>query len=129
MSIWADQDLEARVVEVLRDVPMNDDTHHFGRPYMTAYQVAIELTKRYPGVRQALDRPVGGAGSGQRTSLAQYLGRELSQRIQRDPHFPVEGAFISNQDVADLTYNGPDGPLASSLHDAGYELSMFRLAT
>lgn len=128
MTIWAQHDVEARVLEVLHDVPTINDVHHFGRPYMSAYQLAIELHRRYPEVAGALGQPVGGAGVGQRNSLAQYLAKQLSDRIRDDPDHPVEGAFISNRDVLRLTYQGPDGaPLTSSLTGTTFDLSLFRL--
>ena len=128
VTIWAEHDVEARILEVLGDVPTTNDAHHFGRPYMSAYQLAIELHRRYPAVAKALGRPVGGAGVGRRNSLAQYLAKQLSDRNRDDDHYPVEGAFITNQDVLRLSYQGPDGaPVTSSLTGSGFELSLFRL--
>ena len=80
MSVWEDHDVENKVIAVLTDVHLVNDYHHFGRPYMTAYQLAIHLHARYPEVAQALGVKVGGAGTGERTSLAQYLSRELSRQ-------------------------------------------------
>ena len=70
MSIWADQDVEGCVRAVLEDVPLVNDVHHFGRPYVTAYQLAIQLDQRFPNVSDALGQPLGGAGVGERNSLA-----------------------------------------------------------
>ena len=120
--------MEAKVVEVLAGVPAADDSHHFGRPFMSAYQLAIELHRLHPQVAGALGQPVGGADIGQRNSLAQYLARQLSGQIAADPEYPVEGAFISNRDVLELRYRATDGTeLRSSLSGSGFELSMFRL--
>ncbi len=128
MSVWVDHTVEAKVIAVLTDVPLAAPAHHFGRPYMTVYQLAIELHRRYPQVAGALGQPLGGAGIGQHNSLAQYLARELSRRINNDPSFPVEGAFLSNQDMHALVFDSSEGPLASSLTTSGLDLSMFRLA-
>lgn len=128
MSIWSDHDVEAKIVEVLTGLPTINDAHHFGRPFMSAYQLAIELHRLHPDVAEALDQPVGGAGVGQRNSLAQYLARQLSGRIRDDPHYMVEGAFISNRDVMELRYQATDGtPMRSSLTGSGFDLSLFRL--
>jgi hypothetical protein len=128
MSIWAEHHVEARIIEVLRDVPTVNDAHHFGRPYMSAYQLAIELHRRYPDIAEALGQRVGGAGVGQRNSLAQYVAKQLSDRIRDDPKQPVEGAFITNRDVLELSYQGADGtPVTSSLTGSGFDLSLFRL--
>lgn len=79
MSMWAEQGLLDKVTEILADV---DWDHHFGRPFVTAYQLAIELQHRYPDVVEAIDRPVGGVETGQRNSLAQYLANQLSRAIK-----------------------------------------------
>jgi hypothetical protein len=129
VSIWVDEQVEAKVIEVLNDVPLVNTAHHFGRPYMSAYQLAIEMHRRYPGVAQALNLPLGGAGTGQQNSLTQYLAKELSRRIRDNPNYPIQGAFISNKDVESLVYTSPDGPLPSSLTGSGFDLSMFRLAS
>ena len=130
MSVWADHDVETKIVEVLRDVRIHDyyDQHVFGRPFMSAYQLAIALDARFPEVRQALDCPIGGSGIGQRDSLAQYLGRELSRRIGQGEGLPIEGGFVSNMNVESIRYRSHDGTeIVSSLTGTPYDLSMFRL--
>ena len=108
-------------------VPVANSSHHFGRPYMTAYQLAIELHRQYPAVAEALHVEVGGSGIGVHTSLAQYLARELSGRIGRSDVHRVEGAFLTNKDVSVLRYVGPNGEaITSSLTGSGYDLSLFR---
>ena len=130
MSFWDEHDLDDKVLEALRDVTIvNPGGHHFGRPYMTAYQLALKLDRLHSEVKDALGVDVGGAGTGSRNSLAQYLARELSVRIKRNgDSYPVEGAFLSNNHVRSLTYDGPEGePVTSSLTGTGFDLSLFRL--
>lgn len=128
MSTWVDEDVERKVVDILRDVPTINRTHHFGRPFISAYQLAVALHRRYPEVAAALNQPLGGAGVGRRNSLAQYLAKQLSDRIRRDPSYPVDGAFISNQDVMEIAYQAPDDTrVTSSLTGSGYDLSLFRI--
>jgi hypothetical protein len=55
MSVWADHEVENKVLAILSDVHLVNDYHHFGRPYMTAYQLAINLDARYPEVKTALN--------------------------------------------------------------------------
>jgi hypothetical protein len=72
---------------------------------------------------------IGGQGTGRHTSLAQYLARELSQRI-KDPsrNFGIEGAQLSSVDMVELSFRRPDGELLRSSNiDSRYDLSMFRL--
>ena len=122
------------VEEALGQVHLNNpEGHHFGRPFLTAYQLAIKVDAAHPNIAQTLGVEVGGRGTGDRTSLAQYLARELSARIRRAQEtgagFPVEGAFISNEHLTSLTYTKADGAqLTSSLTGTGFDLSLFRLA-
>lgn len=130
MSIWEQQAVEAAVLEVLREVHLNNPTgHHFGRPYLTAYQLAIKVNRVHPQIAAALRVSVGGAGTGTRTSLAQYLARELSQRIKQSPStYRVEGAFLSNEHVDSVVFRDADGAsITSSLSQSGFDLSLFRL--
>ena len=126
MSNWATHDLTNVVVEVLAAQPASD--HHFGRPYLTAYQLAIALDQHAPDVRKHLALPLGGEGTGQQTSFPQYLAHELSRHITADQSYPVEGAFLAPAYTTAITYTAPDGTrVDSSLHRAGFPLSMFRL--
>lgn len=53
MSIWAEHDLTAKIFDVLAHL-QGERTHHFGRPYVTAYQLAIELQHRHPDTVAAI---------------------------------------------------------------------------
>jgi hypothetical protein len=82
MSVWGELEVESKVTDILRETP-HQEAHHFGRPYLSAYQLAIAVDRRWPEVRTALGNlPVGGLGIGTRNSLAQYLAGELSRRIK-----------------------------------------------
>jgi hypothetical protein len=128
MSVWESEQVEERIIAILNDVPGAHGTHHFGPPYVSAYQLAIEMERRHPEVRTALGYPLGGAGVGERNSLAQYLAKQLSDRIKANPTHPVQGSFITNEDLIELVYRDPEGRrLVSTLTDSGYDLSLFRL--
>lgn len=128
MATWTTEQVEERIVEILGDVPEGVERHHFGRPYLTAYQLAIELDRRYPRIRTSLSLPLGGANTGAHNSLAQYVALQLSQRIKADPKYPVEGRMLSNIDVVAIDYRSAAGdPIRSSLTGSGYDLSMYRL--
>lgn len=124
-SLWQEYSIEDRIVQILREV--EDEGHHFGRPFLTAYQLAIEFDNRHHNIVRDLGYQVGGAGIGERNSLAQYLALELSRLIRDNPEYPVEGAFISNQNVRELSYNRGNEIITSSVTGSGYSLSMFRL--
>ena len=75
-----------------------------------------------------MGKVLGGAGIGQRNSLAEYLGAQLASRIDRDGRtFPVERAYLCNDEIREVCFAGPDGnDLISSLTGSGYHLSIFR---
>lgn len=106
MSVWEQQSVEAAVLAALSSVHINNPGgHHFGAPYMTAYQLAIKVDAAAPQIAQMLGYTVGGAGTGSSNSLVQYLALELSRRIKADPeHYPVEGAFAMNEHVTASQY-------------------------
>lgn len=125
MSIWAEYDLTAKIVDVLGRVTYD---HHFGHPYVSAHQLAIELQRLYPDVVAAIGEPLGGVDTRQRSSLSQYLARELSGKIKADPDFPIEGGFLWSGHIADMSFTTTDGThIRSSLPGSGFPLSMFRL--
>ncbi|WP_410661751.1 hypothetical protein [Amycolatopsis sp. lyj-112] len=129
-SLWQRLEIMRKVCEVLGDVPATQpEGHHLGRPYVTAYQLAIGLDAQHPEVGRALGVEIGGAGIGRHNSLAQYLARELSRQIALDGGTaPVEGAFLSHIHITALTFiNADGGHHTSSLTESGFPLSMFRL--
>ncbi|MGW6932494.1 hypothetical protein ACWGE0_20740 [Lentzea sp. NPDC054927] len=128
MSIWEKLSVQDKVCEALGSVTIvNESGHHFGRPYMTAYQLAIKVDRAHPEIAKELKAEVGGTGKGY--SLASYLAQQLSQRIKSGgDDYDVEGAFLSNDDVRKLTYAGSNGePFDSSLTGTGFDISLFRL--
>ena len=126
MSLWLDHEIGDKVVAILTDVQYQKPEHHFGRPFLTAYQLAIEFAQRYPEATTAIGYPVGGRGTGQRASLAQYLARELSAAI-KSTSVNIEGGFLSNQHLLELTLNNNGERLESSLTGTQYDVSLFRL--
>jgi hypothetical protein len=129
MSIWSEHDLTDKVVTILTDVHCNNDVHHFGRPYVSAYQIAIEMERRFPETVAAIGKPVGGAGTGQHNSLAQYLSNELSKLIKRlEVDYPIEGAFFSNENVSAITFTDAEGGIVtSSLVGTDFDMALYRL--
>lgn len=124
MSFWQDNNIEELVIQILTDV--QDDGHHFRRPFLTAYQLAIEFDIRNHDIVLRLGKGIGGADTGTRDSLAQYLALQLSRRIRNNPYHPIEGAFISNRYIRELSYEYNNRPIRSSLTRT-QDLSMFRL--
>lgn len=123
MTKWEQFEMESKISEVL-SMAKFETGHHFGRPFLTPYQIAIELTERYPTLCDDLGMELGGSGTGLHNSLIQYIAQQLSTRIKNTPLCnTIEGAFISNMHLTDLIYKGN---VRSSNSDPD-DLTMFRL--
>lgn len=127
MSKWQELNIEEKIPQILRDVPDAASEHHLGRPFLTAYQIAIEFAKRHPEDAAQLGFPIGGVGTGQRNSLAQYLAGQLSTNIRAGRLTDIEGGFLSNQHLNDISFDVDGEIIHSSLTTTSFTLSMFRL--
>ena len=78
MSIWQDHSIEARFRDILASVP--DEGHHFGRPFLSAYQIAIAFDQQFRA-RGEPDRQAG-RRQGHRTP-------RLPGQVFRQPALPA----------------------------------------
>jgi hypothetical protein len=121
MSQWDNLDMDTKVTGIL-NVQFAAANHHFGRPFMTAYQIAIAFSDQFPLDFQTIGKPIGGKGIGQQDSLAQYIALQLSHRI-RDGLLPhIEGAFMYQGNLESLRYEHQ-----GQIIEYSSGLSMFRL--
>ena len=128
MSHWEELDIAAKLTEILSDVHYTaKPDHHFGRPFLTAYQLAIEFANRHPEDVVTIGQPIGGSEVGQRSSLAQYLAGQLSSAIRDGRADHIEGSFLANRHLASVSFKHGDRTFDSSLTNTQYDLSMFRL--
>lgn len=127
ISKWDELKIEDKVIDILFNAKRYPEGHHFGLPFFTAYQLAIAFAQAYPNDAESLGYlHVGGKGIGERSSLAQYLARELSGRIHNGSIQNVEGRFLSNQFLDQISFNSGGEVIVSSLTDGQNQLSMFR---
>ncbi len=127
MIQWENFSFEDRIRGILRDVNYYQDDHHFGRPFLTAYQIAIEFAIRYSDDFREIGLPIGGKDTGQHNSLSQYIAGQLSQRMKSGALSDFEGGFISNKYLSEISFKNDDQKITSSLTNTEYDLSMFRL--
>ena len=125
MSIWKDFSFEARIRGIL-DVPSREPGHHFGRPFLTAYQIAISFAERFPDDHDLIGKQIGGKGTGPSHSLAQHLAQQHSDRIWNGRAAGIEGADLHGTHLKKLGYRSSEGNVESSTGSSS-ELSMFRL--
>ena len=124
MSIWDEFSMEARIRHILADVPRRD--HHFGRPFLTAYQIAISFEQTYRQDAQHISKRVGGKGTGERDSLARYIANQLSRRLANDALPGIEGRFLNGRFLQSLKYRNLDESVEASTGKR--KLSIFRIA-
>lgn len=123
-SIWDEFQLEDKILRIL-SVESHNPEHHFGRPFLTPYQIAISFKNMFPEDFARIGKPVGGKGTGQQDSLAQYFALELSRRIHNGSIQNIEGRFLHRKYLETLQYND-EGEVIESSSMQAYDLSMFR---
>ena len=124
---WEDNDLGQKLVEVLTSVTYVKPAHHFGRPFVTAYQLAILLKERFPKVFNRFGHPVEGKGIGVRYSFTSYLARQLSGKLRSGEITNIEGAFLSNRHLVRFQFDDHGETVISSSTDSQYDVSVFSL--
>lgn len=130
MSKWNELDLARLITEILLAVEYAEADHHLGRPFQTAYQLAIALKFQHPEVFRQLGLPLGGLGSSSKVSLAQYLAREISRRIENKTLANVEGGFLCNDHLSSLQFKDGDTIIESSMTIQGERgVSLFRMCS
>ena len=126
MSLWQEHQIADKITQILREVPEADPNHHLGYPFLTAYQIAIEFAARYPGIVAITSYQIGGVGIGEHNSLAQYLAQQLSRNIHSGKLPHIDGGFLSNLHLHDISFDNRGEILHSSLTGTPFTLSMFR---
>ncbi len=125
MSQWDQLQMDTKISQIL-NVQSHDPNHHFGRPFLTPYQIAIRFQQQFPQDFQTIGKPIGGKGTGQQDSLAQYIALELSRRIKSGNITNIEGRFLHRANLHSLKYE-VDNEIIESSSEQAYDLSMFRL--
>ena len=123
-STWDELQLEDKIFQILSVESHNPD-HHFGRPFLTPYQIAISFKNLFPEDFVRIGKPVGGKGTVQQDSLSQYFALELSRRISNNSISNIEGRFLHRKNLSTLQYND-EGEIIESSSMQSYDLSMFR---
>jgi len=126
MSKWEQFAIEDKLIQILKEAHTHAPNHHFGRPYLSAYQLAIEFDQRHPEIMRELGYKLGGVGNEAQVSLTQYLAQQLSLRLHQGKLVHVEGALLSDQHVKSMAFRNGDEEVHSSLAGFGIALSLFR---
>ena len=125
-SLWQKFDIEQRIRDILSD-PRFDTAHPFGRPFLSPYQIAIALDDRYPNLCAELGKDFGGKDTGKHTSFVQYIANQLGRQIEKGARPDIEGAFLGNLYLKQLSYRRTDGVKIESSNTGPEHLSIYRL--
>jgi hypothetical protein len=118
--------MSTKISKIL-NVQSHNPRHHFGRPFLTPYQIAIRFQKQFASDVATIGKPIGGKGAGQQDSLAQYIALELSKRIRDRRVTNIEGRFLFRGNLHTLNYE-VGGDIIESSSMQAFDLSMFRLS-
>jgi len=122
---WHRYGMEEKIVKILGE--FEDTGRHFGRPFITAYQLAIEYDINNHGDVVDWGISIGGTDTGEHISLVLYIARTLAGIIRDNPDYRIEGAFLSSRHQRELSYNHNNVIITSSITGRSGTLSMFRL--
>ena len=122
MSKWEQFSIEARIREILSGVPLRAQNHHFGHPFLTAYQIAISFAELHRPAYRAIGLPIGGRDTGETDSLARYFANQLSRRIRSGAITDIEGRDLDLRHLRNLAFDFG----ARSIETSTETLSMFR---
>jgi len=127
MSEWEELSILSKVEGILEQASRESQEHHFGSPFITTYQIAIDYAQQFPDDLERMEYEVGGKDTGVHYSLAQYLARQLSGKIKSEEITSIEGCFISNRYVSKFAFDSGDIHIESSITGKHASISMFRL--
>ena len=129
MSDW-EQFFEAEVIRILGLEEFDTrEEHHFalrGRPFVSAYQLAVAFERDNRELCQRLGKKMGD-GEGME-NLPTYIARQLSQKFLEDQaNYPVEPIWLSGTGLPVLLYRH-DGQEKRGTPNRKYNgYSLFRL--
>ncbi|MCY4182982.1 MAG: hypothetical protein OXF43_08890 [Gammaproteobacteria bacterium] len=124
MSKWEKLSIESKIVEILEEIPY-DNRHHFGRRFLTSYQIAIQFSKKFPKESDEIGKSIGGKGEGPEDSVAKYLANQLSRRVKNGSlENCIEGGFLNGENLQPLKFGGGKEIIEATTES---RYSMFRL--
>lgn len=123
-SQWDEHNLTDLVRQILRSADL-DAKYSTGRAFLTTYQIAIELQRRFPQVVANLNVAMGGSGQGS-YALTTYLARWLPDRITNRGVTDIELRFLAPKHLKTLEFDDDGTVVVATTHQAGFGSTMFR---
>lgn len=122
---WNAYGVEPAVLEILQGVRGHEQSRALGRPYLTAYQLAVAFDQRYPAIAAELAREIATAGDDWIPTLAAYLARELAAAIAGGRLPGVQAALLSDRHLLAASF-GRGGLPSAKVDSAGADFVLFR---
>ncbi len=129
MSFWQEHDLTSKIETILGKFHPNIAGKDFGKPYVSAYQIAFEFAREYSGIMQLSGYEVGGKDTDDRNSLALFIARELSTRIRTNQVTSIDCVFLAYKDIEALNYSYMGTTMVSNIGETAFDLALFRMKT
>jgi hypothetical protein len=125
MSMWEEFQVEQNVRQILAAQAV-DTRYGAGRPYLTAYQIAVEYKAGFRANFGNLQMQMGGARKGP-YGLPTYLARELAGRIKDGRIRDMQIAFLGYEHIKDLIFDDEGRDLKATTAQARWGTTLFRL--
>ncbi len=126
MNSWVEHDLVAKILTILGDVRVAGGDHQ-GRPFLTAFQIATALYKRYPDVVEALDFPAGERGSNRAHSVVQCVAQNIAREMKAGNLDEIEAMSLPSEHLSKVAVGGQVVAAQSWPIAAPSTLSLYRL--
>ncbi len=95
----------SKLINILREVKEYKPDHHLGRPFLSAYQIAIKFAEQNPNDHEVKKLKVGGKGIGESNSLTKSIAVFLSSHIKENKEQKlIQGGFISHMNLTQMTF-------------------------
>jgi len=125
MSFWEENDLTPKVENILRQQKPSKQYAHFGRPFLTAIQLAHKFKRVYPEIIESFIEEEG-VHQHALSSLAAFLVKELFGRISIGRITSIEGAVLSTSNLNKLNFVIDDVAIKSLIEKDSLDLFVFR---
>lgn len=127
MSQWQELDMTEKITKILSKFIYENPEKYGGNPWVTAYQIAYEFAEQYHVECKKIGLPVGGKGTGERNSLAQYIAQQLSRNINSKRVEHIEYSFLHTNHINTLSFKYGDDIIVASAPGTKYDVSIYRL--
>lgn len=118
MSNWTNWEMERRIREALETAEIRRDQ----RALMSSFQIMISICTEDPDFLEMTGKKIGGEGIHHTHSLAVYVSRELTKRINDGRIDDIELFHLSEQHMDELEFIDHEGNEIEAVHSHLFRL-------